>query len=103
MCGLVGFLYKQAPGEGALGEPILSMLDVLGSRGTDGTGVALYGPARPGVRVARVRLAGKDAPQVQVDRIIKSLSPLARLIAVDVQDDYVRLQLSSDAAAAELA
>src|SRR5262249_31691716 len=103
MCGLAGLLYKQAPGEGALGEPILTMLDVLGSRGVDGTGVALYGPRRGERLVARVRLGGSDDPRVQAERVVQRVGALARVVAADLQEDYLRLDLTSQHGAAELA
>ena len=43
MCGIAGLLYKSSARSGPLGAQILQMLDILGSRGVDGTGVALYG------------------------------------------------------------
>src|SRR5207244_6581793 len=103
MCGLAGLLFKQAPGEGDLGQPILTMLDVLGSRGLDGTGVALYGPARRGRVVARVRLGGADDPRAQADRVAKRVAAVGRVVAADVQDDYLRLELSSSRDSTELA
>jgi glutamate synthase domain-containing protein 1 len=103
MCGLAGLLYKQAPGEGDLGQPILAMLDVLGSRGVDGTGVALYGPSRRDRLVARVRLGGSADPRVQADRAVQRVSALARVVSAEVQDDYLRLELSSTCGVAELA
>jgi glutamate synthase domain-containing protein 1 len=103
MCGLAGLLYKQAPDEGALGEPILTMLDVLGSRGVDGTGVALYGPARADRLVARVRLGGTDDSRVQAERAVQRVGAVARVVAADLQEDYLRLDLSSQRDVAELA
>jgi methylamine---glutamate N-methyltransferase subunit A len=103
MCGLAGLLYKQTSGDGDLGQPILTMLDVLGSRGVDGTGIALYGPSRSDRLVARVRLGGSDDPQVQANRAVQRVAALARVVSADVQHDYLRLELSSKRDVAELA
>jgi len=103
MCGLAGLLYKQAPGEGVVGQPILTMLDVLGSRGVDGTGVALYGEVQRGQLVARVRLGGPDDPGAQAERVVKRVAAVGRVVGADVQDDYLRLVLSSTRETTELA
>src|SRR5579859_3492843 len=103
MCGLAGLLFKQAPGDGDLGRPILTMLDVLGSRGVDGTGVALYGPGHRDRLVARVRLGGPDDPKAQADRAVQRVAAIARVVSREVQDDYLRLELSSKREPSELA
>ena len=69
----------------------------------DGTGVALYGPARRGRVVARVRLGGADDPRAQADRVAKRVAAVGRVVSADVQDDYLRLELSSDRDTAEVA
>jgi methylamine---glutamate N-methyltransferase subunit A len=45
MCGIVGFLDKRPSPERPLGRTLLTMLQALGCRGPDSTGVALFDPA----------------------------------------------------------
>ena len=47
MCGLCGFLYKEQGRYGPVGRAMFDMLTPLDRRGTDSTGVALYGHPRP--------------------------------------------------------
>ena len=43
MCGIAGFFYKNGESNIPLGSRLSAMASVLGSRGLDGTGMALYG------------------------------------------------------------
>ena len=70
MCGIAGLLYKDPARRGPLGELMLRMLDVLGSRGVDGTGVALYGAPQPDALIFRVWLGGKGAHADQAARYV---------------------------------
>ena len=53
MCGLCGFVYKDAARTGAVGRVLHGMLLPMGRRGTDSTGIALYGPPEDGSYVLR--------------------------------------------------
>jgi glutamate synthase domain-containing protein 1 len=49
MCGIAGLFAKSSPIEARLGAHLADMLDILGARGPDSTGFALYGrPVEPG-------------------------------------------------------
>lgn len=101
MCGVAGFLYKDPGRSGPVGETILRMLDVLGSRGVDGTGVALYGPPEAGTLILRVKLGGHGAPEEQAARVEDRLESMGTVRHAAVRDDYLRLvvQTSDDVAA----
>jgi len=63
VCGLCGFLYKDPGRYGPVGHAMFDMLTPLDRRGTDSTGVALYGPPRDDSYVLRVRMeANGDTP-----------------------------------------
>jgi hypothetical protein len=79
------------------------MLDVLGSRGLDGTGVALYGKAEPDTLVLRVLLGGSDSKEQQAARIQSRLSATARVLHAEVRHDYLRLAVAGTDDVAALA
>src|SRR5438067_522487 len=91
MCGIAGLLYTGPRQSGPLGEHMLRMLDVLGSRGVDGTGVALYGPPQPDALIFRVWLGGSAPPAEQAERAIARVKHVATLRDAEVRDDYLRL------------
>ena len=110
MCGVAGFLYKDPGRIGPVGQTILRMLDVLGSRGIDGTGVALYGVGvgsssrekdsaslptpdsrLPTPFVVRVVLGGHGPAYAQAARITDRVERIATVQEAEVQHDYLRL------------
>jgi methylamine---glutamate N-methyltransferase subunit A len=97
MCGNAGLLYTGPRQSGPLGQHMLRMLDVLGSRGVDGTGVALYGPPQPDALIFRVWLGGKEPPAEQAERAIARLKQVATLLDAEVRDDYLRLVVAATA------
>jgi methylamine---glutamate N-methyltransferase subunit A len=94
MCGVAGFLYKNPGRTGPIGQTILHMLDVLGSRGIDGTGVALYGEPREDMLVVRVVLGGHGSAHAQAARITDRVERIATVQEAEVQHDYLRLVVS---------
>ena len=70
MCGLCGFLYKDAERTGPVGQVLFDMLVPMARRGTDSTGVALYGPPEPGSLVVRARI---DANHGTPERVLERL------------------------------
>src|ERR687886_1561381 len=96
MCGVAGFLYKNPGRTGPIGQTILRMLDVLGSRGVDGTGVALYGTPREDALVLRVMLGGRGPAHAQATRIKDRLARIATVQEAEVQHDYLRLVLGDN-------
>ena len=113
MCGVAGFLYKDPGRTGPIGQTVLRMLDVLGSRGIDGTGVALYGAGvgssgreknsaslptpdsrLPTPFVVRVVLGGRGPAHEQAARITDRVERIATVQEAEVQHDYLRLVIS---------
>jgi glutamate synthase domain-containing protein 1 len=70
MCGLCGFLYKDADRVGPVGRTLHAMLGPMARRGTDSTGIALYGPPQPDSYVVRARI---DANHGTPERVIAAL------------------------------
>ena len=56
MCGIAGFFYKNGESNVPLGTQLSLMASVLGSRGLDGTGMALYGELPDGHLALRIHL-----------------------------------------------
>ncbi len=70
MCGLCGFLYKDAERVGPVGRTLHAMLGPMARRGTDSTGIALYGRPQPGSFVVRARIDGNHGTP---DRVVAAL------------------------------
>jgi len=94
MCGIAGFVYRGEGRTGLVGRPVLHMLDVLGSRGVDGTGVALYGQPREGTMALRIRLGGAGTTEEQAARIVERVQSVTIVHDAMVRHDYLRLALA---------
>jgi methylamine---glutamate N-methyltransferase subunit A len=70
VCGLCGFLYKDPSRYGAIGQAMFDMLTPLDRRGTDSTGVALYGRPHDGSYVVRVRMEANGSTP---ERVLEAL------------------------------
>ncbi|HEY3108416.1 MAG TPA: class II glutamine amidotransferase [Chloroflexota bacterium] len=81
MCGIAGILYRDGGGAGPLGEQLLGMARILGSRGLESTGLALYQELAPDRLVLRVHLEAPDAAAAD-ERRRRLLDRLGRLVAV---------------------
>jgi methylamine---glutamate N-methyltransferase subunit A len=103
MCGVAGFLYKDPGRTGPVGETVLRMLDILGSRGVDGTGVALYGTPEQDAQILRVKLGGSGTAEEQARRVEDRLESMGTVQHATVQDDYLRLVLATGDDVAALA
>ena len=100
MCGIVGFLDKRGGTDRPVGRTLLAMLDALGCRGPDSTGVAIFGPARG--LVAQVKLPeGVDAP-VAASAVTDALRGAAPVLGHEVTAAYLRLELDGSADVASL-
>jgi methylamine---glutamate N-methyltransferase subunit A len=66
MCGLCGFLYKDADRVGPVGHTLHAMLGPMARRGTDSTGIALYGAPQPDSYVVRARIDGNHGTPERV-------------------------------------
>ena len=84
MCGIVGYLDRMSDERAPVGSTILGMLNALGCRGPDSTGVAIYGPAAEGRMAVRVKLGdeGDFAERGrEVARIAETFGTVAYLAA----------------------
>jgi hypothetical protein len=70
MCGLCGFLYKDSARTGAVGRVLHGMLLPMGRRGTDSTGIAMYGSPQADSYVLRARIEANSGrgPRPRVRR-----------------------------------
>jgi len=91
MCGIAGFLYRDPERSGPIGSTILGLLDVLGSRGTDGTGVALYGAPDGRGMLLRVWLGETPHPEDRAVALTERVRAVALLGRVEVRDDYATI------------
>ncbi|MQG16086.1 MAG: hypothetical protein FI698_04685 [SAR202 cluster bacterium] len=85
MCGIAGFFYKNGESNIPLGRRLTSMASVLGSRGLDGTGMALYGELPDGHLVLRIHLeSNRFNEQAEIDLAISEItSRLEKLVAIN--------------------
>ena len=70
MCGIAGFFYKNGESNIPLGSRLSAMASVLGSRGLDGTGMALYGELPDGHLALRIHLESNNLyiePGIEID------------------------------------
>ena len=88
---------------GPVGKILVDLLTVLGSRGVDGTGIALYGRAAPGQLTARVFLGGQGAPADQAQCVIARVREVAGVVGAEVRADSLRLQVEYEGPVARLA
>lgn len=89
MCGIAGFLYRDPERTGPIGATILGLLDVLGSHGTDGTGVALHGAPDGRGMLLRVWLGETAHPEARAVDVAERLRAVAHVEGAEVRDDYV--------------
>jgi methylamine---glutamate N-methyltransferase subunit A len=93
MCGLCGFLYKDAERTGPVGDRLHRMLLPMGRRGTDSTGIALYGPAQAGTYVVRARIeANSGAPE----RVVSALEEAGGLREHSQEGPNLRARVAYD-------
>ena len=104
MCGIIGFLDKATRGvHYGLGRILLDMLNALGCRGPDSSGVALFGPATNGRLIVRVKLGdrgeyGERARQLSA--LIQSLG--IRESQFSTVDSYARFTVDGEVALSDL-
>ena len=78
MCGIAGFLRKDATADGPVGQRLLDMARILGSRGLESTGMALYHQLPADQLVMRVHL---EAPS-EVEAAARRRALLERIAAL---------------------
>ncbi|HEX5272780.1 MAG TPA: hypothetical protein VFW33_19920 [Gemmataceae bacterium] len=93
MCGIVGFLDRRGGTGRPAGRTLLAMLDALGCRGPDSTGVALFGP--PSSRwVLRVKLPDDPERRGTIIQSLESGVGAGPVLLYDLAGTYVRLELA---------
>jgi len=93
VCGLCGFLYKDPSRYGAIGRAMFDMLTPLDRRGTDSTGVALYGRPQDGSYVVRVRMEANGSTP---DRVIEALGSAGTVAEESHSGPNLRARISYD-------
>ena len=91
MCGLCGFLYKDADRVGPVGRVLFEMLGPMARRGTDSTGVALYGPGIDDEFVVRARV---DANHGTAERVLDALRDAGTLTEHSMTGPNLRARLA---------
>ena len=91
MCGLCGFLYKDADRVGPVGRTLHAMLGPMARRGTDSTGIALYGPPQPGSYVVRARI---DANHGTPERVAAALDAAGTVTERSQQGPNMRARIT---------
>ena len=93
MCGLCGFVYKDAARTGAVGRTLHGMLLPMGRRGTDSTGIALYGAPEDGSYVMRARI---DANSGTPERVLETLERAGGVREHTMDGPNLRARLAYD-------
>ena len=91
MCGLCGFLYKDSERVGPVGRTLHAMLGPMARRGTDSTGIALYGPPQPGSYVVRARI---DANHGTPERVAAALEKAGTVTERSQQGPNMRARIT---------
>lgn len=97
MCGIVGFLEKRGGTDRPVGRTLLSMLQALGCRGPDSTGVAIMGPPQP-FWIAQVKLPDPAAAPA----VAETLRANGADFRQETTGAYLRLEIETGSAAAHL-
>jgi methylamine---glutamate N-methyltransferase subunit A len=93
MCGIAGYLSKTG-GDGPVGRTMLAMLDALGRRGPDSSGIALFRAQPLEMEVCWIRLPVDDPhPGATEVELRARIEPVARIERMERDHDLVRLEL----------
>ena len=107
MCGIAGFMFKNGGGQAPLGRCLTDMATVLGSRGLDSTGLALYGGLPAGHLALRVHLR-RDRPtngagaEARLSEIRERVGEVASVAGVRYTGNIARIEISDVADTADL-
>ena len=103
MCGIAGFFFKNGGGDAPLGRCLTDMATVLGSRGLDSTGLALYGGLPEGRLALRVHLRrdGGDA-EARLAEIRDRVAAVAAVAAVGYTGNIARIEIGDVPSASDL-
>ena len=107
MCGIAGFMFKNGGGDVSLGRCLTDMATVLGSRGLDSTGLALYGGLPAGHLALRIHLR-RDRPtngagaEARLSEIRERVGEVASVAGVRYTGNIARIELSDVSDTADL-
>src|SRR5262245_60475760 len=96
MCGIAGFLRKDAAPDGPIGERLLDMARILGSRGLESTGMALYSQRLPSEQlVLRVHLEAPSQAEAEARRarLLERVSSVATVVGSEQIGPLIRIVL----------
>jgi methylamine---glutamate N-methyltransferase subunit A len=105
MCGIAGFLRKDAAADGPVGERLLSMARILGSRGLESTGMALYAELPADQLVMRVHLEAPSEAEVEArrSRLLERIGTVATVLQSEQIGPLVRVVIGGVADRSDLA
>lgn len=95
MCGIIGYMDKSGLASRPLGSVLLSMLQALGARGPDSSGVALYGHAGEDALALRIKLGEGGDLRGRADRIRSRVERMGKVRGASVVSAYLRLIVDS--------
>ena len=99
MCGIAGFLDKTGDNN-LVGQNLLGMLEALGCRGPDSSGVAIWG-AREDDWLLRVKLAeafcvGDEVQRSRAQAVLRAAESVAEIRDIEMTGNYARLSARGD-------
>jgi glutamate synthase domain-containing protein 1 len=92
MCGIVAYLDRTGDRAAPVGRVVLAMLEALGCRGPDSTGVALYADRPPDVLVLRIKLGEGPGAEARAEPVAARVAAHGRVRRQAVQGEYLRLE-----------
>ena len=98
MCGIAGFFYKNGESNIPLGSRLSAMASELGSRGLDGTGMALYGELPDRHLALRIHLESnrfneKAESDLAISEITSRLEKLVSINDIQYTGNILRIEL----------
>jgi glutamate synthase domain-containing protein 1 len=93
MCGIVGFLDKRGGADRPVGRTLLAMLEALGCRGPDSTGVALFGPPSS-PWVVQVKLPDDQERAGAVIQAVDAGAGSGPVTGYALAGNYIRLEMA---------
>ena len=95
MCGIVGFFAKDGK-QAEIGRTILGMVQALGCRGPDSTGVALFGAPDDGRFVVRVKLGDEGDLEPRARQIAGRLETVPEVSHFSTTASYARFLVGGE-------